>query len=99
MTFEELKIICKARDSIFQMKQHPVNKDKLSITQKENKKIFSKSIAIKNDLIKGDKIDISNLTLKKPGTGFNEKYLKKIINKTAKKDLSSKRILKKGDFE
>ena len=99
VTFKELKIICKARNSIFQMKQHPVNKDKLSITQKENKKIFGKSIAIKNDLIKGDKIDISNLTLKKPGTGFNEIYLKKIINKTAKKDLSSKRILKKGDFE
>ena len=99
VTFEELKIICKARDSIFQMKQHPVNKDKLSITQKENKKIFGKSIAIKNNLIKGDKIDISNLTLKKPGTGFNEIYLKKIINKIAKKDLSSKRILKKGDFE
>ena len=50
-------------------------------------------------MLKGDKIDISNLTLKKPGTGFNEKYLKKIINKTAKKDLSSKRILMKGDFE
>ena len=99
VTFEELKIISKARDSIFQMKQHPINKNMLSITQKKNKKIFGKSIAIKNDLIKGDKIDISNLTLKKPGTGFNEKYLKKIINKTAKKDLSSKRILMKGDFE
>ena len=69
------------------------------LLKKKNKKIFGKSIAIKNDLIKGDKIYISNLTLKKPGTGFNEKYLKKIINKTAKKDLSSKRILMKGDFE
>ena len=99
VTFEELKTIRKARDSIFEMRQHPVNKNNLSNVQKRYKKIFSKSIAIKNDLIKGDKIYISNLTLKKPGTGFNEKYLNKIVNKTAKKNLSSKRILMKGDFE
>lgn len=99
VTFEELKTICKARDSIYIMKQNPVNKNILNYTQKKNKKIFSKSIAIKNDLIKGDKIYISNLTLKKPGTGFNEKYFIKITNKIAKKDLSAKRILMKGDFE
>ncbi len=99
VTFEELKTICKARDSIYKMRQNPVNKNILNNIQKKNKKIFSKSIAIKNDLIKGDKIYISNLTLKKPGTGFNEKYLKKITNKIAKKDLSAKRILMKGDFE
>ena len=99
VTFEELKTICKARDSIYIMRQNPVNKNILNYTQKKNKKIFSKSIAIKNDLIKGDKIYISNLTLKKPGTGFNEKYFIKITNKIAKKDLSAKRILMKGDFE
>ena len=99
VTFDELSIITKARDSIFEMKQNLVNKDILNNTQKKYKKFFGKSIAIKNDLTKGDRIYISNLTLKKPGTGFNEIYLKKIINKTAKKDLSSKRILKKGDFE
>ena len=48
-------------------------------------------------MLKGNKIDISNLTLKKPGTGFNEKYLKKIINKTAKKEpvVLEKRLLGK----
>lgn len=99
VTFEELKIISKARDSIFEMNQHPVNKSIISVIQKKNKRIFGKSIAIKNDLIKGDRIDMSNLTLKKPGTGFNERYINRIINKTAKKNLSSKKILMKGDFE
>ena len=99
VTFEELKTIRKARDSIFEMRQHPVNKNNLSDKQKRYKKIFGKSIAIKKDLIKGEKIYISNLTLKKPGKGFNEKFLNKIVNKTAKKNLSSKRILMKGDFE
>ena len=99
ITFDELKTIRKARDSIFEMRQHPVNKNNLSDKQKEVQKIFGKSIAIKKDLIKGEKICISNLTLKKPGKGFNEKFLSKIVNKTAKKNLSSKRILMKGDFE
>ena len=53
----------------------------------------------KNDLKKGHKIKISDLTLKKPGTGINEKFMKNIINKKAKKNLSSQRILKRGDFE
>ena len=99
ITFDELNTITKARDSIFEMMKHPVNKNILSKTQKKYKKIFGKSISIKNDLTKGDRIYISNLTLKKPGFGFSEKYLKKIANKTAKKNLSSKRILKRGDFE
>ena len=47
------------------MRQHPVNKNNLSDKQKKYKKIFGKSIAIKKDLIKGEKICISNLTLKK----------------------------------
>lgn len=99
VTFDELSIITKARDSIFEMRQNLVNKNILNNTQKKYKKIFGKSIAIKNDLTKGDRIYISNLTLKKPGTGFSEKHLKKIVNKIAKKNLSSKRILMKGDFE
>jgi N,N'-diacetyllegionaminate synthase len=99
ITFDELNIITKARDAIFEMMEHPVNKNILNNTQKRYKKIFGKSISIKNDLTKGDRIYNSNLTLKKPGIGFSEKDLKKIVNRTAKKNLSSKRILKKGDFE
>lgn len=99
ITFDELKSISLARDIIFKINQHPVNKNILSSTQKKYKKIFGKSIALKKDLKKGDKIYISNLTLKKPGIGFNENYFKKIAGTTAKKNLSSQRILKEGDFD
>ena len=85
ITFDELNVITKARDAIFKMRKHPVNKNILNNTQKRYKKIFGKSISIKNDLTKGDRIYISNLTLKKPGIGFSEKYLKNIVNRTAKK--------------
>tara|TARA_Y100000996_G_scaffold406253_1_gene382390 strand:- start:26 stop:1048 length:1023 start_codon:yes stop_codon:yes gene_type:complete len=99
LTFEELATLSRARDAIFTMKNNPVNKNIISKKQKKLKKIFGKSIAIKNDLKKGHKIKISDLTLKKPGTGINEKFMKNIINKKAKKNLSSQRILKRGDFE
>ena len=98
LTFEELATLSRARDAIFTMKNNPVNKNIISKKQKKLKKIFGKSIAIKNDLKKGHKIKISDLTLKKPGTGINEKFMKNIINKKAK-NLSSQRILKRGDFE
>ena len=99
VTFEEFEIIRNARDEIYQMISNPMNKNKLSSSQKKYKKIFGKSVAIKHDLKKGEKIRISNLTLKKPGTGFSENYLANIANKIAKKNLSSKRILRVGDFE
>ena len=99
LTFNELKIIGEARNAIFSMKNHPLNKNILSKTQKKNKKIFSKSLALKKDLKAGEMIKKSNITLKKPGTGLNENMYINILNKIAKKNLSSKRILRKGDFE
>ena len=99
ITFNDLNFIVRARDAFFIMNKNPVNKNILSFTQKKNRKIFSKSIALKNNLKKGEIIKSFNLTLKKPGTGLSEKMLKKIINKKAKKNLSSKRILRINDFE
>ena len=42
VTFEELKTIRKARDSIFEMRQHPVNKNNLSDKQKKQKNLWQK---------------------------------------------------------
>mgnify|MGYP006000463271 FL=1 len=81
------------------MNNNYVNKDILNSSQKKNRKIFSKSLALKNDLKKGEKIQKHNITLKKPGIGLNEKMLNNIVNKIAKKNLSSKRVLQVGDFE
>ena len=45
------------------------------------------------------KITKHNITLKKPGIGLNEKMINSILNKIAKKNISSKRIIRVGDFE
>ena len=47
VTFDELSIITKARDSIFEMKQNLVNKDILNNTQKKYKKFFGKVLPSK----------------------------------------------------
>ena len=50
-----------------------------------NKKLFTKSLSLKNDLKKGEVLKKENLTLKKPGTGLNQNFQSRIIGKTAKK--------------
>jgi len=99
LTFDELEMICKARDSISIMKENDVNKNKLSSIQKKNRIIFSKSLALKKDLKIGEFIKKSNITLKKPGTGLSQKFERFVINKKAIKNLSSKKILRRSDFE
>ncbi len=99
LTFQELKMIANARDEINIMRNNDVDKNILNSKQKKNRKIFSKSLALKNDLKKGEKITKHNITLKKPGIGLNEKMINSILNKIAKKNISSKRIIRVGDFE
>ena len=99
LTFQELKMIANARDEINIMRNNDVDKNILNSKQKKNRKIFSKSLALKNDLKKCEKITKHNITLKKPGIGLNEKMINSILNKIAKKNISSKRIIRVGDFE
>ena len=75
-----------------------VNKNLMFKKLLKTKKLFSKSLSLKENLKKNQKIKESNIILKKPGTGIQYKYLKKILNKKAKKDLSKFNILNYGDF-
>ena len=61
------------------------------------RKLFGKSIALKVDLEKGSIIKKDNLTMKKPGFGFNENQMKNIVGRKVANFVSSKRILKPKD--
>ena len=66
---------------------------------KKVKSIFTKSCALRESKKKGYKIKKKDITFKKPGFGFKEKDIYKIIGKTLIRDVSSNRILKKNDFK
>lgn len=95
----ELENICKINNAIHIMRNNPVNKSFISKDLLKLKKIFGKSIALKKSLLKGQVIKKENIIMKKPAIGFGISELKKVVGKVAKKNLSSKRIIRKSNIE
>ena len=98
LNLKDIKLLCQLRDEIYVMTQNKVNKNILSNVQKKNRKIFTKSIALKNNLIKGEVIKLDNLTFKKPGFGIKDYDLKKVIGKKAKRKLCKFKLLRWADI-
>tara|TARA_Y100000768_G_scaffold113266_1_gene83470 strand:+ start:25412 stop:26443 length:1032 start_codon:yes stop_codon:yes gene_type:complete len=99
INFTELKFLTsylKIKTSILSNRR-----TKNSITGKleKNRKLFSKSLALKNDMQKNQKIKLEDLTFKKPGTGLKTIDLKRIIGKKLVKSKSKKRLLRLSDVK
>ena len=67
---------------------------KLSKEEIKKSKIMRRSITLKNNLKKDQKISLKDIDLQRPGVGIAPTYLNKILNKKVKKDLFSGKILK-----
>jgi N,N'-diacetyllegionaminate synthase len=98
ININQLNELISARDQIYELKKNKVSKKKISNKLKNIKKIFTKSCALKVNKKKGYKIRAKDITFKKPGFGFNENNINKLVGKTLVRDVNSNRILKKNDF-
>ena len=98
ISFEELELICQARDCFNAMDQNPIDKDLVAKELADNKKMFGKSVALKNDSAAGTVITEDMVCFKKPGSGIQRKELKNIVGKTLIHDVSARRLLKWSDF-
>jgi N-acetylneuraminate synthase len=67
---------------------------KLSKEEIKKSKIMRRSVTLKNNLKKDQKISLQDLDLQRPGIGIAPIYLNKVLNKKIKKDLFSGEILK-----
>jgi len=56
--------------------------------------VARKSIVAKKDILKGQKVTGNMLTVKRPGSGIEPKYLNKIIGKYAKEDIKKESLVK-----
>ncbi len=65
---------------------NPVKKNNIKAF-KQMKTIFEKSIVAKNKIKKGEKLNMKNLTFKKPGNGISAARFDEIVNKKSTKDL------------
>ena len=99
LSFDELKLICDFRNNLEILKKNKVNKDKISKTLLGTRKLFTKSLALKIDLKKGQILKKEYLCFKKPGNGLGKASIKKIIGKKIKKNNSKNIFLKRSFFE
>ena len=76
MELDEFRKYISSIKAIWLMKKNPVNKDDLRV-YKDMKRIFEKSIVINRDLLKNHKIQIDDLSFKKPIDGISAKHYKK----------------------
>jgi len=58
-----------------------------------------RSIVLKHDVAKGQKLSVDNLTYKRPGTGISPLYWDEVIGKTSMRNLKSDTILKWSDLK
>ncbi|HOW28609.1 MAG TPA: N-acetylneuraminate synthase [Elusimicrobiota bacterium] len=62
-------------------------------TERAIKKALQKSIVAGRTISKGEILDESNLTVKRPGTGLHPKYIKKLVGKRAKCTISEDSLI------
>jgi len=74
-------LINKIRDVEIMLGTEKINKKKII---KNKLKTVSRSIFYSNNILKGEKISLSNIKSVRPGTGLSLKYFKKIIGKKVK---------------
>lgn len=67
-----------------------------SMSEMDTKKVARKSIVAAVDIIKGSKLESSMLDVKRPGTGIEPKYLKKLLGMFAKSDIKNETVIKWG---
>lgn len=69
-----------------------------SQTELKNRLVARKSIHLVRNIAKGEKITLSDLIMKRPGTGISPMELNSILNLTANKDLYEGNLLTKEDL-
>jgi sialic acid synthase SpsE len=99
ITFHDLEDLVRFRND-FRLISSPCNKDQVSKQLESVKKLFGRSVCLKQNLKKGHILVKDDLTLKKPDGGeFSWKDLDKIIGRKLNKDLSSDVFLTNADLD
>jgi len=95
---EQLSELCRARDVIHAMRSNPVSKDNLAGELESTKKLFSRSLALKEDQPAGTVLTRDMLTLKKPGSGLPWQAREECVGKPLLRDVSASRLLRRDDI-
>ena len=99
ITFDELKDLISFRDMFYEIENSNYSKNKLNRVQVKNKKLFSKSLILKKNLNRNDRILYEDLDVRKPLIGIASYDYKKILGKKLKNRKKAGEFLKLKDLK
>ncbi|MEM7116545.1 MAG: N-acetylneuraminate synthase family protein [Chloroflexota bacterium] len=82
-----------------QMQANPVDKDAMRQEMEPLRHLFTKSVALRQDLPAGTLLKKEHLTLKKPGTGFPSSFLPQAVGWVLVHDVPANRLLQPEDLD
>ena len=68
------------------------------VEPKKQLKMFRRSVVAEKNIKIGEKFSVANISLKRPGSGLEPKFLKKIIGKKSKNFIKEDGLIKLSDF-
>lgn len=95
----QLRQLVDARDAMAAMLSHPVDKDIASKELAETKRLFGKSLALKETLPVGTILQAEHLTLKKPGGGLGREVAAQLVGRRLVRSVPANRLLRFDDVE
>jgi N,N'-diacetyllegionaminate synthase len=99
LTIEQISRIAAFAKDLYTMDNNPVDKDQLAADLRQQKTLFARSLALKQDLPAGHLLAAADLTQKKPGDGipWSEKEL--VVGRKLRHFVPKNRLLNTEDFE
>ena len=98
LDLDQLKLLVQGRDEIFSMLSSEGNKEIQQKKLESTKKLFRKSLALREDQVSGVQISREHLTTKKPGSGIPPEKMQQVLGKVLKRDVKKNRLLNWQDF-
>ena len=101
ISLKELNFISEFNKFLYESEKNSKikHKDKVAKLLFKNRILFSKSLALKKNTKRGEIIESSNLTMKKPGNGIKFSEISKVLGKKLNKNKSNLRLLRLSDIE
>ena len=95
----ELAQVVQARNAIFAMLSHPVDKETMECEAGNLRQMFGRSLALKQTLPAGTILREEHLTLKKPGGGLQAEDRAQVLGRRLRHEVPADRLLRPADFE
>lgn len=99
VTFDELGLLCRARDAFMEMDANPVDKDAMANSLASMRQIFARSLAPSRALPAGTLLAPGMLVSRKPGGGIPMDAIEDVMGRRLAHDVVPEHILRWDDLE